>query len=122
MGGYLVSQVTSDGDSTYRARTTMLDAVVDAATAEQLRELMRNNVRTMYGTITLDLPVCAKSGTAEVSQDGSTTNATFAGFIDDEDYPLAFIVVVEGGTSGSQVAAPIANTVLWKCVEVLDAE
>lgn len=119
---YLVSQVTSDDKTTYRAGTTMLDTVMSEDTAAALRDLMRNNVRTMYGAITLDLPVCAKSGTAEVSADGSVTNATFAGFIDDEDYPLAFIVVVEGGASGSQVAAPIANTVLWKCIEVLDAE
>ncbi len=119
---YLVTEVICDGADTYRAHTKTLDQTVDPDTAEELKWLMRNNVRTMYGAITLDLPVCAKSGTAEVSADGTVNNATFAGFIDDEDYPLAFVVVVEGGGSGSQTAAPIANTVLWECVSALDAE
>lgn len=119
---YLVKQVTSNDKTTYQAKTTMLEETINARTARKLRDMMRNNVQTMYGAITLDLPVCAKSGTAEVSADGSVTNATFAGFIDDADYPLAFVVVVENGGSGSETAAPIANTVLWECIDVLDAE
>lgn len=120
---YLVSEVISGDSTAYSASTRMMERVLDATTAEYLKEMMRNNVQTMYGAITLDKKVCAKSGTAEVSADGSVGNtATFAGFIDDPDYPLAFIVVVEEGGSGSQTAAPIANAVLWKCIEVMDAE
>lgn len=120
---YLVSKVESDGDVAYSAATRMLDRAMSAETADYLKKMMRNNVQTMYGAITLNKEVCAKSGTAEVSADGSVGNtATFAGFLDDEAYPLAFIVVVEEGGSGSQTAAPIANAVLWKCIEVMDAE
>lgn len=113
---YFVSKVTSDNHVNYRAERKMLDRVMENETAELLRDMMRYNVETMYGAITLDLPVCAKSGTAEV---GNVNNATFAGFIDSDLYPLAFIVVVEGGGSGSEVAAPIANAVLWQCITAM---
>ena len=44
----------------------------------------------------------------------------FAGFVMDERYPLAFIVVVEEGGYGSQTAAPIAGQVLSACIVDLD--
>jgi len=33
-----------------------------------------------------------------------------------EDYPLAFVVVVENGGSGSKVAGQVASTVIKKAV------
>ena len=116
---YLVSEVRNGDRAVYTAKTKLLDRALDRDTADVLKKLMRNNVQTMYGAITIDKYVCAKSGTAEVGDKNNT--ATFAGFIADDDYPLAFIVVVEEGGSGSQTAAPIANTVLWKCIEVMNA-
>lgn len=119
---YIVSKVSSDDRITYSASTSMLSKKLKNDTADNLKEMMRNNVLTMYGAINVP-NVCAKSGTAEISIDGSVANtATFAGFIDSENYPLAFIVVVEEGGSGSQTAAPIANTVLWACMNVIDRE
>ena len=47
--------------------------------------------------------------------------AMFAGFVADEDYPLAFIVVVEGGGYGSATCIPILTKVLNSCKSVLDA-
>ena len=82
---------------------------------------MRYNVTQIYDAV--DIPgveVCAKSGTAEVGTDANT--ATFAGFIAEEDYPLAFIVIVEEGGAGSSVAAPVARSVLEACMNVLDGE
>ena len=46
----------------------------------------------------------------------------FAGFVQDEACPLAFVVFVEEGGSGSQTAAPIAAQVLAACRQVLDAQ
>jgi hypothetical protein len=37
--------------------------------------------------------VCAKSGTAETGTGKS--NALFTGFVDSEQYPLSFIVIIE---------------------------
>ena len=44
----------------------------------------------------------------------------FAGFVQDEAYPLAFVVFAERGGSGSQTAAPIAAKILNACKTMLD--
>ena len=96
--------------------------VLERATTDTIAQMMRNNVVNIYGAWQFpDLEVCAKSGTAEVG-DGTTPNATFAGFIRDTDYPLAFIVIIEHGGAGSAAAAPIAGKVLNACVDVLSQE
>ena len=98
------------------------DRLLDSAVCDTLAEMMRNNVVSMYGQWQFpDLYVCAKSGTAELGPT-ETPHATFAGFIRDEAYPLAFIVIVEHGGSGSAACAPIAGQVLNACVAALDAE
>ncbi len=58
-----------------------------------------------------DLAVCAKSGTAEVGN-GNQPHAWFAGFLDDTAHPLAFVVMVENGGSGADVAGNIAAKLL----------
>lgn len=103
----------------YQAKTKMMDAVMDAHTADVLAEMMHSAVVNMYGAWQFpDLYVCAKSGTAELGEN-TTPHATFSGFIRDDDYPLAFIVIVENGGSGSATCAPIAGQVLNACVTAL---
>jgi hypothetical protein len=46
----------------------------------------------------------------------------FAGFVADEQYPLAFICVVENGGYGSSTCVPILSAVLAQCKAVMDAE
>ena len=118
---YLVESARCAGKETYAAKQDETPRMVSAKTAEKLKELMRYNVKEMYSSV--DIPgveVCAKSGTAQVGTENNT--ATFAGFIADEKYPLAFIVVVEGGGAGSSTCAPIARDVLQACINVLDGE
>lgn len=80
------------------------------STADELRGMMKNNVKKNYGAGNYPgLDLYAKSGTAEV---GDRSDAWFVGFIDNEDNPYAFVVWVKGGGFGSQVAGPIARTVL----------
>lgn len=108
--------------SDYKASTKKTEQLLEPETCRQLAAMMRNNVKTTYGAGNFpDLNVCAKSGTAEVGGD-LTPHATFAGFVKDVQYPLAFIVVVENAGSGSAVCASIAGTVLRECVRILDAE
>lgn len=79
-------------------------------TANELRKMMKNNVKKNYGADNYPgLDLYAKSGTAEV---GDRSDAWFVGFIDNEDSPYAFVVWVKDGGFGSQVAGPIARTVL----------
>ena len=118
---YLVRQAKNNGKIKYRARTQMTDALMSEEDAVLLQQMMRYNVEAIYGTWNFPgVPVCAKSGTAETGGDSNT--ATFAGFVLDERYPLAFIVVVEEGGAGSATCAPIAGTVLQACINVMDGE
>ncbi len=81
-------------------------------TCQTLKEMMRNNTLAVYGPSRFgELAVCAKSGTAEVGG-GNAPHAWFVGFLDDSTNPLAFVVLVENGGSGSQVAGDIAAKVL----------
>lgn len=114
---YVVSSVTSpEGIATYQAEQEMLDATMSKTTADQLAAMMRDDVVYNYGTGNFpDVYVCAKSGTAEV--DGEVPNAMFAGFVQDSQYPLAFIVIVENAGSGSEVCASIAGNVLYACMD-----
>ena len=80
---------------------------------------MRGAVVNQYGAWQFGtLGVCGKSGTAE--RENGAADAMFAGFVQDEAYPLAFVVFVEQGGSGSQVAVPIAAKVLDACRQMLD--
>jgi len=120
---YLMQEVRSKKlTSSYKAATTYTGQLLEASTCKTLSAMMHNNVETVYGAGKFpNLYVCAKSGTAEVGGE-EMPHATFAGFIQDENYPLAFIVVAENSGSGSAVCASIAGTVLKQCVAVMDAE
>ena len=63
--------------------------------------------------------MCAKTGTGEVGG-GKKPNATLAGFVADDAYPLAFMIVVEEGGYGAQACIPIASKVLAACKTAID--
>ena len=117
---YLVSQVSVGEEITYTAETTLSKRIMSDETAEILRNFMRNNVESVYGAGNFPgLTVCAKSGTSQLGG-GLTSNAMFAGFVTDEEYPLAFIVVVENGGYGSATCVPILSKVLSACKAEMD--
>ena len=119
---YIVESIDGGGWGSYQAETGYTDRIISQETAEILQKLMRNNVENYYGDENFPgLTVCAKSGTAEVGG-GKTPNAMFAGFVADEEYPLAFIVIVENGGYGRKTCVPILSEVLAACKEVLDGE
>jgi peptidoglycan glycosyltransferase len=117
---YLVQNVKSDGITTYSAQTQSCERIMSASTAETVREFMGFNVSDKYGSENFPgLTVCAKTGTAEVGGD-KKPNAMLAGFVADEQYPLAFIVAVEDGGYGREICVPILSKVLMVCKTVLD--
>lgn len=116
---YLMAKITRGEKTAYEAKTETSSRALKAETAAKLTEYLRNNVATMYGDWQFGgLNVCAKSGTAE--HEGETADAMFAGFCVDENCPLAFVVFVENGGSGSAVAAPIAAKVLQACAAAMN--
>ncbi len=119
---HLVETVTSDGITTYSADTHTTGRIVSSSTAETLREYMRFNVTDKYGSDNFPgLTVCAKTGTAEVGGE-KKPNAMIAGFVADEQYPLAFVVAVEDGGYGREICVPILSKVLEACKTLLDGE
>lgn len=119
---YLMAKVTNGGDTTYEAKTQKTDRLMSKEVADTVADYMRNNVKTVYGDGNFGgLPVCAKSGTSQLGG-GQKSNAMFAGFVDSEQYPLAFIVVVENGGYGSHTCVPVISKVLSACKAVMDAE
>lgn len=91
--------------------------ILAEGTARKLGAMMRNNVIEVYGERNFKgLELCAKSGTAEVGGD-KQPHSWFAGYLDREDCPLAFIVIVENGGSGSRVAGAVAGKVLQAAVK-----
>ena len=118
---YLVERVECGGETTYQAKTKYTDRVMSQELAEKMVNYLRNNVEVTYGTWKFPgLTVCGKSGTAELGE-GQISNAMFAGFCTDPQYPLAFVCVVENGGYGAATCVPILSTVLSECKAVLDA-
>lgn len=118
-----VVQTVAYGDSVkYEARTRMTERMIDSSTAERLMEIMHYAVQNVYGEWYFSgLYAGGKSGTAEVGN-GEEPNAVFAGFTRDEDYPLAFVVVVENGGAGSSTCTPIIRQVLDAIIASSESE
>ena len=119
---YLMAHVENGGEATYEVRPNKTGRLMSEQTAAQVKAYMRNNVQQVYGDWNFPgLEVCAKSGTSQLGGE-QNPNAMFAGFVDNEAYPLAFIIVVEHGGYGSHTCVPILSKVLSACVTVMDGE
>lgn len=119
---FLVSAITRGEESVYEASPVRTDRIMKESTAQKLQEYLRNDVQIIYGDGNFPgLSVCAKSGTSQLGG-GKRSNAMFTGFVMDEEYPLAFIVVVENGGYGASACVPVISQVLRTCKAVLDGQ
>ena len=90
-------------------------SLMSSETAEKISQMMSYNVSYAYGnSLFPDMSVCAKTGTAEVG--GENSHAWFAGFLDDDKNPYAFVVMVENGGGGLIEAAPVASRLLQAAI------
>ena len=90
-------------------------SLMSSETAEKVSQMMSYNVSYAYGnSLFPDMSICAKTGTAEVG--GESPHAWFAGFLDDDKNPYAFVVLVENGGGGLSAAAPVASRLLQAAV------
>jgi peptidoglycan glycosyltransferase len=112
-GGKAVEMKLIKNDGLFSSTDT--EQLIKPGTATKLASMMNYNVYSKYGTGNFPgLEISAKSGTAEVGS--GDPHAWFTGFIENEDHPLAFIVLVENGGWGSSVAGSVANTVLQAAI------
>ena len=109
---YLVEEISVNGNRTYDGKTTSGDRVMSTETAAVLWEYLKYNVTNKYGGDHFPgLTVGAKTGTGEVAG-GKKPNAMLAGFVENPELPLAFVVCVEDAGYGKTVCIPIAAKVL----------
>ena len=119
---YIMARVENGGEATYEADARHTGRIMSQETADAVKTYMRQNTQWVYGDWNFPgLKVCAKSGTSQLGG-GQKSNAMFAGFVDSEEYPLAFMVVVENGGYGSHTCVPILSKVLGVCKAVMDQE
>lgn len=109
---YVVESVTTPAGKVVEEATAETVEYISAETADEIKDMMRNNVETNYGDWNFKgLSMCGKTGTAEVSDDDKP-HAWFVGFSSNEECPVAIVVVVENGGWGSSTAVPVASAVM----------
>lgn len=119
---YLVSRVTCGEEVTHQAETQVMDRIMTRETAETVKAYMRGTVKNTYGESRFpNIGICGKSGTSQLGG-GETSNAMFAGFATHENYPLAFVCVVENGGYGTTACIPVLSRVLTECMAVMDGK
>jgi len=87
------------------------DRIMSRNTANELAAVIEIQNRESFP----NLKIHAKSGTAQIGG-GLEPHAWYVGYITNENYPLAFVVIVENGGGGFAAASPIANSVLQEAI------
>ena len=116
---YVMKTITNGDRRTYQATTKKGNRIMSAEIASELQRMMRNNVTEKYGDDSFPegLQVCGKTGTAQVGGDKKAT-AMFAGFLQDEQNPIAFFAAVEDSGYGREICIPILSKVLEAYLEM----
>lgn len=118
-GVSVTPQILSGSSLSHGVKSFVSDKkrILPKDTSDRLEKMMRNNVVSNYGEKKFKgLEMCAKSGTAEVGG-GLRPHSWFSGYLDRDDFPLAFVVVIENGGSGSTVAGAVAAKVMKEAVK-----
>jgi len=106
---YLIDYVTNvNGRITETAETVQTDKMFSAATAKEVRDIMLENGANNYS---VGYPVGVKSGTAQV-KNGDEENSLLTGFVDDENFPIAFAILIENRESYDVSTDYIASVIL----------
>lgn len=109
---YTVDSIKTPSGFVVEKGTAKTQTYITPEVAEELKNMMRNNVESNYGDNNFKgLSMCGKTGTAEVSDDVKP-HSWFVGFSDNENCPVAIVVVVENGGWGSSEALPVASATM----------
>ena len=114
---YLKGVTASDGAQLKTPETEYSGVLIDADVAATIRSYMEYNVPNVYGTDRFpNVLMGAKSGTIE--QKTGKSNGWFAGYLNSEEYPYAFVVFLEHGGSGSRAPADVAAAALQALIPI----
>ncbi len=111
---YLIANTTTvEGETIQGAMTGKTGQMFSAETAVAVRTIMMANAEAQYSNHLGKYSCGAKSGTAQVTEDGiEYENSLLAGFCTDDDLPIAFCIVIEKRKSGELTTAQLAGTLL----------
>ena len=117
----LLKEARNSRTTDYTLSSSVFKSTMTQQEAQQLEEMMLECVASGTGrsAAVSGVSVAGKTGTAEVTTDGSKApHSWFTGYIADDDHPIAITVVVENGGAGSSVATPIAGKILAKAISL----
>lgn len=118
---YLIDHAVSvAGKDLPRTMTTYGEKMFTPDSAAHMREIMLSNGRTRYADVLPGSDVAVKSGTAQIGEE-KTENSLLTGFVDDQNFPIAFCIVIENRVSGDITTNQIASTMLSELRAALDA-
>ncbi len=107
---YFIDHVTNvNGRITETADTSYSEQMFSEQTAADVRDIMLENGRNNYSSIGYEVGV--KSGTAQV-KNGEEENSLLTGFVDSEDFPIAFAILIENRQSYDVSTDHIASVIL----------
>ena len=108
---YFISSATNvKGRVVKTGETKHTPTLFSAQTASYVKEIMTDNgINNYKSSVGYDIGV--KSGTAQV-KNGDEENSLLAGFTIDEDFPIAFCIVIENRVSGEVSTNQIASVML----------
>lgn len=108
---YLIDHVTNvNGRTVETASTSYSERLFSERTAADVKEIMLENGLNYTGKIP-GYTLGVKSGTAQV-KDGEEENSLLTGFVDDENFPIAFAILIENRQSYDISTESIASVIL----------
>ena len=109
---YLISRTTDvNGKENYSCETEFSDRIFSSDTASTTKQILLTNGENNYSSLISGYKVGVKSGTAQVNE-GKNENSLLVEFVEDEDFPIAFCILVEDKNNTSVKTEYIAKVIL----------
>lgn len=108
---YFIQSVSKvSGTMTDFAHTTYSSPMFSAETASHMKDIMLDNGRKNYAIFS-HADIGVKSGTAQV-ENGEKENSLLVGFVDDENFPIAFCIEIDNRKKGEVSTSDITEVLL----------
>lgn len=119
---YLIAYTKSvSGDRINEAVTKTGSTMFSARSAAYMRDIMLRNGKENYANVLPGADIGVKSGTAQIGS-GDKENSLLTGFVDDENFPVAFCIVIEERVKGEVSTSDIASVMLTELRASLNSE